>query len=32
MQTCFLDRSDYLVPYSILEEKVRLAEAKDSKQ
>jgi hypothetical protein len=32
MQTWFLARSDHLVPYSILEEKIRLAEAKDSKK
>jgi len=32
MQTWFLQESDHTVPYSALEEKVRLAEAKDSKQ
>ena len=30
MQTWFLSRSDFQVPYSILEEKVRLAAAKDA--
>ncbi len=32
MQTWFLAETDSLVPYSVLEEKVRLAEAKDSKK
>ena len=32
MQTWFLQQSDHMVPYSALEEKVRLAEAKDSKK
>src|SRR5258705_9320419 len=32
MQTWFLQESDNTVPYSALEEKVRLAEAKDSKK
>lgn len=32
MQTWFLQESDHTVPYSALEEKVRLAEAKDSKK
>ncbi len=32
MQTWFLSRSDNLVPYSALEEQVRLADAKDSKK
>lgn len=32
MQTWFLQDSDSTVPYSILEEKVRLAEAKDAKK
>jgi glyoxylase-like metal-dependent hydrolase (beta-lactamase superfamily II) len=32
MQTWFLAETDQLVPYSVLEEKVRLAEAKDSKK
>jgi hypothetical protein len=32
MQTWFLSRSDYQVPYSVLEEKIRLAEAKDAKR
>jgi len=32
MQTWYLDRSDYQVPYSVLEEKVRLAKVKDSKK
>lgn len=32
MQTWFLSRSDHQVPYSVLKEKVRLAEAKDSKK
>jgi glyoxylase-like metal-dependent hydrolase (beta-lactamase superfamily II) len=31
MQTWFLAESDHTVPYSVLEEKVRLAEEKDSK-
>ena len=29
MQTWFLSESDHTVPYSVLEEKLRLAEAKD---
>jgi glyoxylase-like metal-dependent hydrolase (beta-lactamase superfamily II) len=32
MQTWFLTRSDDQVPYSILEEKIRLAEARDAKK
>lgn len=32
MQTWFLAESDHVVPYSVLEEKVRLAEAKDAKK
>jgi hypothetical protein len=32
MQTWYLDRSDHLVPYSALDEQVRLAAAKDSKK
>jgi len=32
MQTWYLGRADHLVPYSDLDEKVRLAEAKDSKK
>ena len=32
MQTWYVAESDHLVPYSVLEEKVRLAEEKDSKQ
>ena len=32
MQTWFLQQSDHTVPYSALEEKIRLAEAKDSKK
>ncbi len=32
MQTWYLSRSHYQVPYSVLEEKVRLAQAKDSKK
>lgn len=32
MQTWFLAETDHLVPYSLLEEQVRLAEAKDSKK
>jgi glyoxylase-like metal-dependent hydrolase (beta-lactamase superfamily II) len=32
MQTWYLAESDHLVPYSVLEEKIRLAEAKDSKK
>ena len=32
MQTWFLTRSDYQVPYSVLEEKLRLAEAKNAKK
>jgi len=32
MQTWFLQESDHTVPYSSLEEKVRLAEAKDAKK
>ncbi len=32
MQTWFLAESDHLVPYSLLEEQVRLAKAKDSKK
>jgi glyoxylase-like metal-dependent hydrolase (beta-lactamase superfamily II) len=32
MQTWYLQESDHTVPYSVLEEKVRLAEAKDSKK
>jgi glyoxylase-like metal-dependent hydrolase (beta-lactamase superfamily II) len=32
MQTWFLAETDSLVPYSVLEEKVRLAEAKDAKK
>ncbi len=32
MQTWFLSRSDSLVPYSVLEEQIRLADARDSKK
>ena len=32
MQTWFLAESDHTVPYSVLEEKVRLAEEKDAKK
>lgn len=32
MQTWFLSRSDYQVPFSVLEDKVRLAEEKESKK
>ena len=32
MQTWYLDRADDVVPYSVLEEMVRLAEAKDAKK
>ena len=32
VQTWFLGQSDHLVPYTVLEQKVRLAEAKGSKE
>ena len=32
MQTWFLERADQLTPYALLEEKIRLAEAKDAKK
>lgn len=32
MQTWFLESSDHVVPYAVLEEKIRLAEAQDAKK